>query len=174
MTTRTLWTLVALVSLSTAPAAQGRLVGRDARVYGGVGLGKGVGVIGIGSSPVLDVFTREATLRLVYRLPGDTDTARLVGSASLGVGLRLLRVASIARARGIPTGDLDIGLRVGPTFAAALGTPSEGQRARAFAVAADPFVRATRRVRGREAFVELGGQAPLLRAGLSSRLGVVR
>lgn len=174
MTTRQTVLFAAFLGLASGASAQGPLVGRDARVYAGGGVGKGVGVVVEGASPVLDLFTREAAFGLTYRFSDDENRARLVGSASVGVGLRLLRVASVARSRGIPTGDLDVGLRVGPSFSAALGTPSDAQRARAFAVSADPFLRATRRVRGREAFVEVGGQAPLLRAGLSTRFGVGR
>lgn len=152
-------------------AAQGRLIGRDAAVYAGIGVGQGVGVVAEGVSPVLDVFTREASIGLVYRGGTDAESSRLVGSAGIGVGLRLLRVASIARARGIPSGDLDIGVRVGPSFSLALGEATEAQRARAFAVFADPFVRATRRFRGVDAFAELGLHEPTLRVGVSARLG---
>ena len=171
MMTRLILPLAVFLAATSGAAAQGRLVGRDTRVYGGLGVGKGIGAVVEGSSPVLDLFTREAALGLTLRFADDDNTARLVASGSVGVGLRLLRVASVARSRGIPTGDLDIGLRVGPSFSAPLSTSSDAQRGRAFAVFADPFVRATRRVRGREAFVELGGQAPLLRAGLSTRIG---
>lgn len=163
--------LTAAVLMAVPASAQGRLVGRDARVYGGLGVGKGIGAVVEGSSPVLDLFTREAALGLTLRFSDDDDTARLVASGSVGVGIRLLRVASAARSRGIPTGDLDVGVRVGPSFSAALGRPSASQRGRAFAVFADPFARATRRVRGREAFLEIGGQAPLIRAGLTTRIG---
>ncbi len=174
MATRLIIVLVALLALAPGAVAQSRLVGRDARVYGGLGVGKGIGAVVEGSSPVLDLFTREAALGLTLRFADDANTARLVASGSVGVGIRLLRVASVARSRGIPTGDLDVGLRVGPSFSAPLGSSSDAQRGRAFAIFAEPFVRATRRVRGREAFVELGGQAPLLRAGLSTRIGRVR
>lgn len=174
MATRLFWLLAGILSVATSASAQGRLVGRDAQVYGGVGIGKGVGVVLVGSSPVLDLFTREASLGLVYRSGEGDESSRLVGSAGIGVGLRLLRVASVARSRGIPAGDLDVGLRVGPSFSAALGTPTQGQRARAFAVFADPFVRASRRVRGREAFAEVGLHAPVLRVGLTSRFGSER
>ncbi len=174
MATRLAFLLAILVTLAPGAVAQGRLVGRDARVYAGPGIGKGIGAVLEGSSPVLDLFTREAALGLALRFSDDENTARLVASGSVGVGIRLLRVASVARSRGIPTGDLDVGIRVGPSFSAPLGTPSDAQRSRAFAVFADPFVRGTRRVRGREAFVELGGQAPLLRAGLSTRIGRTR
>lgn len=161
---------VLLLTCATA-AAQGRLVGREAAVYAGVGVGQGVGVVAEGVSPVLDVFTREASVGLVYRSGTDALSRRLVGSAGIGVGLRLLRIASIARARGIPAGDLDVGLRVGPSFSLALGAQTEAQRARAFAVFADPFVRATRRLRGVDAFAELGTHEPTLRVGVSARLG---
>ena len=174
MVTRLILLAATAVMLSQGASAQGRLVGRDARVYGGLGIGKGIGAVVEGSSPVLDLFTREAAFGLTLRFADSENTARLVASGSLGVGVRLLRVASVARSRGIPTGDLDVGVRVGPSFSAPLRTPSDAQRGRAFAVFADPFVRATRRVRGREAFVELGAQAPLLRAGLSTRIGRTR
>ncbi len=160
-----------LLTLCGTASAQGRLVGRDAAVYAGVGVGQGVGVVVEGVSPVLDVFTREASFGLVYRGGTDAASSRLVGSAGIGVGLRLLRIASIARSRGIPTGDLDIGLRVGPSFSLALGETTEAQRARAFAVFADPFVRVTRRLRGVDAFAELGAHEPTLRVGVSARLG---
>ena len=162
----------ATLLLVCGPAsAQGRLVGRDAAVYAGVGFGQGVGVVAEGVSPVLDVFTREASVGLVYRSGTNGGSSRLVGSAGIGVGLRLLRAASIARARGIPSGDLDVGIRVGPSFSLALGDQTEAQRARAFAVFADPFVRATRRLRGVDAFLELGAHEPTLRVGVSARLG---
>lgn len=163
--------LVALCLCASAAAAQGRLVGRDARVYAGVGVGEGVGLVLYGASPVLEVLTREAGLTLVYRSGAGDDDGRLVTGASVGVGVRLLQIASIARSRGIPTGDLDIGVRIGPSFSLALGDQSEAQRARAFSVFADPFVRATRRLRGADAFVEVSPQSPNLRVGISARLG---
>ena len=175
MPTRVLVLLAAILSLilgSKPTAAQGRLVGRDARVYGGVGVGEGIGAVLIGASPVLDVFTREAALTLTYRSGAtDADAGRIVGAASVGVGVRLLRLASIARSRGIPSGDVDVGVRLGPSFALALGAQTEAQRARAFSVFADPFVRVTRRLRETDAFVELGPHSPTLRLGVSARLG---
>ena len=172
MMTRRLALLVVATTVAACPAeAQGRLVGRDARVYAGVGIGSGLGVVITGTSPIVDVFTRDAALYVAYKSGEGTDDGRLVAAAGVGVGLRLLRLASIARTRGIPTGDLDIGIRVGPSFSVGLGAQSEAQRARAFAVFADPFARATRRVRGVDAFAEIGAQAPTLRAGVSARLG---
>ena len=113
------------VVLAAAPAAaQGRAAGRDTRVYGGLGFGNGIGAVAEAATPVLDLFTREAALGLTLRFADDANTARLVASGSVGVGIRLLRVASVARSRGIPTGDLDVGLRVGPSFSAPLGASS--------------------------------------------------
>lgn len=172
MATRRLALLVAAVLASAWPAeAQGHVVGRDARVYAGVGVGSSIGVIVTGTSPVVDVFTRDAALYVVYRSGEGADDGRLVAAVGVGVGLRLLRLASIARTRGIPTGDLDVGIRVGPSFSVGLGAQSEAQRARAFAVFADPFARATRRVRGVDAFAEVGAQAPTIRVGVSASLG---
>ena len=162
---------LAAILIAGPVEAQGRLVGRDARVYAGVGAGEGVGVVLVGSSPVLDVFTREAALSLTYRSGAEGDAGRLVTAGSVGVGVRLLRLASIARSRGIPTGDLDVGIRVGPSFSLALGNQSEAQSARAFGVFLDPFVRATRRLGRADAFVEVGPQAPNVRLGVSARLG---
>ena len=173
MATRLFFLLAAVVAATFAawPAqAQGRLVGRDARVYAGVGAGSGLGVVLIASSPAVDVLTRDAALSLVYRSGDDVDGGRVVASAGVGVGLRLLRIASIARPRGIPAGDLDVGVRVGPSVSVALGAQSDARRARAFSVFADPFVRASRRVRGVDGFVELGGHGPNLRVGVSARL----
>ena len=171
MPTRVFILLTVICVLGGDSAAQGRLVGRDARVYAGAGVGEGIGGVLIGASPVLDVFTREAALTLVYRSGAtDTDAGRLVGAGSIGVGLRLLRLASIARSRGIPSGDVDVGVRIGPSIALALGAQSDAQRARAFSVFADPFVRVSRRLRETDAFVELGPHSPTLRLGVSARL----
>jgi hypothetical protein len=155
------------------PAARGQVsaFGRDARVFGGVGVGEGIGLIAIGSSPVVDVFTRDAALSLAYRSGAGDDDGRVVVSAGAGGSVRLLRLFSAVRSRPIPTSDLDVGLRVGPSFSVALGQQSDAQRARAFAVFADPFVRATRRIRGTDAFAEVGMQSPTVRVGLSARLG---
>ena len=164
--------LLLAVSAVSAPASgQRRDVPRDTRVYAGLGVGEGIGVVAFGSSPALDVFTREASFGVVYRPGSDGDAGRLVASFGVGAGLRLLRLASVARSRSIPQGDVDVGVRVGPSFAAGLGTQSEAQRARAFAVFVDPYVRASRLIRGRAAFAEVGAHSPLLRVGLSTAVG---
>lgn len=130
-----------------------------------------MGLVAVGASPVVDVFTRDAAFYLAYRSGEGEDDGRLVAGFGVGGSLRLLRVFSVARSRQIPTSDLDLGLRVGPSFSAALGEQSDAQRARAFAVFADPFVRGTRRVRGYNAFAEVGTQSPTFRVGLAARLG---
>lgn len=161
--------LLALVLAATPAQGQSSVLGRDSRVYGGLGVGDGIGLVAIGSSPVVDVFTRDAALYLAYRSGG--DNGRLVAALGVGGSLRLLRLFSAARSRQIPTSDLDVGLRIGPSFSAGLGEETEAERARAFAVIADPFVRATRRVRGYDAFAEIGPQSPNVRVGVSARLG---
>jgi hypothetical protein len=163
--------LVALALIAVPARSQTGVEGSGSRVFGGVGGGEGVGLVAIGSSPVLDVFTREAAVTAVYRPGAGDDDGRIVAAFGVGGGLRLLRLFSLARSRSIPTGDLDVGLRVGPSFSVGLGQQSDAQRARAFAVFADPFVRVTRRLRGRDAFAEIGTQSPVVRVGLSARLG---
>lgn len=163
--------LIVVLAVAVPARAQGLAVSRDTHVYGGVGLGEGVGLAAIAASPVFDVFTREVAILAAYRSGGDDTGARLSTAFGVGGAIRLLRIASIARPRSIPTGDIDVGLRVGPAFSVGLGAQTDAQRARAFAVFADPFVRVSRSVRGRSAFAELGTQAPNVRVGLSARLG---
>ncbi len=171
MTKRIILKIALVVFLVVPVRAQGLAVNADTHIYGGVGLGEGMGLAAIGASPVFDVFTREVAVLAAYRSGGDDTDGRLSAAFGVGGGIRLLRLASIARPRSIPTGDLDVGLRVGPTFSVGLGAQTDAQRARAFAVFADPFVRVSRSVRGRSAFAELGTQAPNVRVGLSARLG---
>lgn len=170
--TRSLALITALFVFSAASGrAQVSPVGRHTLVYGGVGAGEGVGLVVLGASSAFDVFSRDVAVLVAYRPGTDGSDGRLSTAFGVGGGIRLLRLVSVARSRSIPTGDIDVGLRIGPSFSVGLGEQTDAQRGRAFAVFADPFVRVSRSVRGRAAFAELGAQAPNVRVGLSARLG---
>ena len=171
------WLLPALL-LALAPLAAGQTpgpLGDRPRVYVGAGLGPGVGAVAFGSDPVLGVLTREAVLYADYVPRVTGGSGRLLTAVGVGGGVRVLRVLDIAQNRDAGPLDVDLGLRVGPSFYTAFFEQTARSRSRAFAVMLDPFARATLRLgsglgSGRVVFVEVGTQAPALRAGLSTSI----
>ncbi len=159
--------LLLIVASSARPAAQS--LGSATRVYGAVGVAPGVGVV-IGTSRPFGLVAAEAALGVDVRFVG---TGRALTSLGVGGSVRLARVAESVARRSTPgLTDLDVGLRIGPSFYAAFGAPTAASEARAFGVMSDAFARASRRMAsGRVVFVEAGTQAPVIRAGLTTTIG---
>lgn len=159
--------LLLLVAASSAlPSAQ--RLGSAPRVYGAVGLAPGVGAV-VGTTRPVGFVAAEAALGVDVRFVG---TGRVLTSLGLGGSVRLARIAAEARRAAPGATDLDVGLRIGPSFYAAFGEPTAASEARAFGVMSDAFARASRRTpSGRVVFVEVGTQAPAIRAGLTTAVG---
>ena len=158
--------VAAQTSGETAP------LGSQPRVYLGGGFGPGFGLVAEATDPVLSVFTREAVLYADYVPRVTGGSGRLVTAVGLGGGVRVLRVWDLVQNREAGPFDLDLGLRVGPSFYTAFFEETAESKSRAFSVMLDPFARATlRRPSGRVFFAEIGTQAPALRAGLSTSFG---
>lgn len=93
--------------------------------------------------------------------------------ATVGVGgaVRALRVVDLVRNRNPGALDIDLGIRIGPSFYTAFFQQSAESKSRAFSVMLDPFARVTlRRSSNRVFFAEAGTQSPSFRAGLSTSL----
>lgn len=146
-------------------------LGSRPRLYVGVGVVPGVGGVALGADPVLDVFTRELALYADY-VPRVTGGAgRLRTAVGIGGSVRALRIVEIVRNSDPGPLDLDLGIRLGPSFFTAFFEQSAQSRSRAFSVMIDPFARGTLRLGGgRVVFVEAGSQSPSFRAGLSAAL----
>ena len=124
-----------------------------------------------GTAPAFTVFTREAALYADYVPRVTGGSGRLVTSVGLGGAVRTLRILDIVQNRDPGPLDVDLGLRIGPSFYTAFFEQSAASRSRAFSVMLDPFARVTlRRASGRVFFAEVGTQEPSLRAGLSASL----
>ena len=166
--------LVSLAALLGRPAtAQDRPgeVGSPARVYLGAGVGPGAGVVVEGTTPILGVLTREVVAYADYVPRVTGGSGRLVTAVGVGGSVRLLRVIDVVQNRDGGPLDLDLGLRIGPSFYTAFFEQTAESRSRAFSVMLDPFVRATlRRGSGRVFFAEVGAQSPSVRAGVSTSL----
>lgn len=170
---RLLALLLALAPLAAASGQEPVPLGGRQRLYVGVGVGPGVGGVLSTSAPAFDVFTREVVLYGDYvpRVVG--GSGRLLTAVGVGGGVRMLRVADIVRNRDPGSLDLDLGIRIGPSFYTAFYEPSAESRSRAFSVMLDPFARGTVRIgSGRVLFAEVGAQAPAVRAGLSTSLNL--
>lgn len=153
--------LLLLLLVSAAAAAQGS----TPRVYGAVGLAPGVGAF-VGTTQPVGFVAAEAALGVDVRFVG---TGRVLTSLGLGGSVRLARIAAEARRATPGVTDLDVGLRIGPSFYVAFGEPTAASEARAFGVMSDAFARASRRSpSGRVVFAEVGTQAPAFRIGLST------
>ena len=165
--------LPALAVLLAAPvAAQGAApIGSEPRVYVGVGVVPGVGGVAMATDPVVDVFTRELALYADY-VPRVTGGAgRLRTAVGIGGAVRALRIVEIVRNSDPGPLDVDVGVRIGPSFYTAFFEQSAQSRSRAFSVMLDPFARGTLRLGpGRVVFAEAGTQSPSFRVGLSASL----
>ena len=129
-------------------------LGSRPRVYVGAGFGPGFGAVGGATAS---------------RVTG--GSGRLVTAVGVGGGVRVLRALDVVRNRDAGPLDVDLGVRVGPSFYTAFFEPSAESRSRAFSVMIDPFARVTlRRPSGRVLFAEAGTQGPAFRAGLSTSL----
>lgn len=163
--------LLLLAPLAVAAQDGPDPLGSRPRVYVGAGFGPGFGGVVAGTAPVLDTFTREVVLYADYvpRVVG--GSGRLVTAVGVGGSLRALRVVNVVRNRDPGATDLDLGVRIGPSFYTAFFEETAESRSRAFSVMLDPFARITlRRGSGRVFFAEVGTQSPSLRAGLSTSL----
>ncbi len=162
--------VVALLAVGAASAQQRPdALGSPARVYLGGGFGPGFGVVAEATSPVLEVFTREVVLYADYVPRVTGGSGRLVTAVGVGGSLRVTRVLNVVRNRDGGPLDIDLGMRIGPSFYTAFFEQTAESRSRAFSVMLDPFGRVTlRRASGRVFFAEVGAQSPALRAGLST------
>jgi hypothetical protein len=160
-----------LLALALPAAAQADApLGDRTRVYVGGGFGPGFGGVVVGADPVVGVFTREVVLYADYVPRVTGGSGRLLTAVGVGGGVRALRAVNVVRNRDPGPLDVDLGLRVGPSFYTAFFEQSARSRSRAFAVMLDPFARATVRRGGRVFFAEVGTQGPSLRAGLSTTI----
>ncbi len=147
-------------------------IGSQTRIHLGAGLGPGVGGVAFTTSPVFDVFTREAVLYADYVPRVTGGSGRLLTSVGVGAGVRLVRAYEIVQNHDPGRLDIALGIRIGPSFYTAFFEQSAESKSRAFSVMLDPFARGTIRVAsGRVLFAEVGTQAPALRAGLSTSIG---
>ena len=146
-------------------------LGSRPRVYVGAGFGPGFGGVAAATTPALSVFTREVAIYADYVPRVTGGSGRLVTAVGVGGSLRALRALDVARNRDPGALDVDLGIRIGPSFYTAFFEQSAQSRSRAFSVMLDPFARVTlRRPSGRVFFAEIGPQSPSLRAGLSTSL----
>jgi hypothetical protein len=160
--------LALLASLLSPPAAAQDDLGADPRVYLGAGVLPGTGVFAAYAAPRLSVFTVEGALYADYTPRVAGGSGRLLASAGVGGGLRALRIAGAVTDFEPGPLDVDLGLRLGPSFYYAFFERSAEEEARSFRVMLELFARGTLRLSGgRVVFVEVGGQAPGLRGGLS-------
>ncbi|PAP75536.1 hypothetical protein [Rubrivirga marina] len=164
-----------LLALLAAPVVAAQVgpdpLGSRPRVYVGGGFGPGFGGVAMGTDPVFTVFTREVAVYADYVPRVTGGSGRLLTAVGLGGAIRTLRIADIARNQDPGALDVDLGLRIGPSFYTAFFEQSAESRSRAFSVMIDPFARVTlRRESGRVFFAEVGTQAPALRAGLSTSI----
>ena len=173
--------LTALLALGCTPLAFAQddtgpaPIGSRPRLYVAVGVIPGVGGLALGTDPVFDVFTRELALYADY-VPRVTGGAgRLRTAVGIGGSIRALRIYEIVRDSDTGPLDLDLGLRLGPSFYTAFFEQSARSRSRAFSVMLDPFARGTLRLgSGRVVFAEAGSQSPSFRLGLSTSVRTSR
>ena len=164
--------LLALLAVAPATAQAGPdPLGSRPRVYVGGGLGPGVGGVALGTDPVLSVFTREIAVYADYVPRVTGGSGRLVTTVGVGGAVRALRVVNLVRNRNPGALDVDLGIRIGPSFYTAFFDQTAESKSRAFSVMLDPFARVTtRRSSNRVFFAEIGTQSPSIRAGLSTSL----
>ena len=162
------WLPLLLLVSAAAPAAQEVSLGDRPRVYLGAGVGPGVGAVAQGTAPVLTVLTQEAVVYADYVPRVTGGSGRLITAVGIGGGVRVLRVLDLVRDTNPGRLDVDLGLRIGPSFYTAFFEQTAESRSRAFSVMLDPFARGTYRLRSnRVVFVEVGRQEPALRGGLA-------
>ncbi len=138
---------------------------QDARLQLAVGASPGVGVVAVHSVPTLFVFTRDISFYADYLFAGNDG---ILVAAGVGGGIQLARILELVQNREAGLLGMDVGMRIGPSFYYAISEITAEEDARSFRVMFDPFVRGTYRSRGgRVLFLELGTQAPNVRAGIS-------
>jgi len=166
--------LAALAAVASAQTGSGPdPLGSRPRVYVGAGFGPGFGGIVEGNAPALSIFTREVAVYADYVPRVTGGSGRLVTAVGVGGSLRALRVLDVVRNRDPGAFDVDLGIRIGPSFYTAFFEQTAESRSRAFSVMLDPFARVTlRRSSNRVFFAEVGTQSPSLRAGLSTSIHV--
>lgn len=127
----------------------------------------GVGVqVGFGT-PAFTVLTREGALYTEYRFNSEANDGRDGFLVGLGIGgsLRVLRALTVLADLRTGPFDLDLGLRLGPSFFFSEGE-SARNKARSFNLFAEPFVRGSARLGRRVVYAEAGTQRAHLRFGL--------
>ena len=160
-----------LLLLAAVPASGQNALGDRPRVYVGGGFGPGFGVIGEASLPTVSVLTREVVVYADYVPRVTGGSGRLVTAVGVGGSVRVLRAYDIVMDRPPRRLDVDLGLRLGPSFYTAFFEQTAESRSRAFSVMLDPFARGTYRLGSdRVVFAEVGAQGPVLRAGLSTSI----
>ncbi len=163
--------LAVLTSASVGAQTGPDPLGSRPRVYVGAGIGPGVGGVAMGTDPVLSVFTREVAVYADYVPRVTGGSGRLVTAVGVGGAVRALRVLDLVQNRNPGAFDVDLGIRIGPSFYTAFFDQTAESKSRAFSVMLDPFARVTlRRSSNRVFFAEVGTQSPSFRAGLSTSL----
>ncbi|MEM1057581.1 MAG: hypothetical protein AAGI52_18845 [Bacteroidota bacterium] len=167
------WIAALLVLGLAGPASGQGALGDQPRLYVGGGFGPGFGVVGTASLPTISVVTREVVVYADYVPRVTGGSGRLLTAVGVGGSVRLVRAYDVVMDRPASRYDLDLGLRIGPSFYTAFFEQTAESRSRAFSVMLDPFARGTYRLGGgRVVFAEIGTQAPTLRAGLSTTVGL--
>ncbi|MDX1421366.1 MAG: hypothetical protein R3181_15475 [Rubricoccaceae bacterium] len=159
--------LLPLLLLLALPAAAQDL-GAVPRLNLGAGVLPGTGGFVGYTAPRLTVFTVEGALYADYTPRVVGGSGRLLAAVGLGGGVRALRLAGLVSEVETDALDLDLGLRLGPSFYTAFFERTAEEEARSFRVMLEGFARGTLALgSGAVVFAELGGQAPRLRGGLS-------
>jgi hypothetical protein len=159
-------TCLLAVLLGAAPARAQFGTEAERFLQAGAAVGPGLGVQAGLALPALTVLTREAVLYADYRLGGSEEQRLLVG-LGLGGSLRVLRVLVIVADVTPGPFDVDVGLRLGPSFAFSFVEETAATQARQFRLFGDTYVRGSVALRGgRILYAELGSQPGRLRSGI--------
>ena len=157
-----------VLALPASAQSEGADLGSGPRVNLGVGVLPGTGVFVGYAAPRLAVFTVEGALYADYTPRVVGGSGRLLTAVGVGGGVRALRLAAAVTDLEPGPLDVDLGLRLGPSFYSAFFERTAEEEARSFRVMLEAFARGTLQLgSGRVVFVEFGGQAPSLRGGLS-------
>ena len=159
---------LALLAAASLPAAAQGDLGSGPRVYLGAGVLPGTGGIAAYAAPRFGVLTQEGAFYADYTPRVAGGSGRLLIAVGVGGGVRALRIAGAVTNFEPGPLDLDLGLRLGPSFYYAFFERTAEEEARSFRVMLDSFARGTYKLGGgRVVFVEVGSHAPGLRGGLS-------
>src|SRR5690606_348029 len=127
------------------------------RVNLGAGVLPGTGAFVGYAAPRLSVFTVEGALYADYTPRVVGGSGRLLAAVGVGGGVRALRIAGMVSDLEPGPLDVDLGLRLGPSFYYAFFERSAEEEARSFRVMVEGFARGTLVLGGgRVVFVEVG------------------